>query len=388
MRLICAGLATALLACAAAAQVPESRIPASVLEAIPSAGERGVPVPGNGADACAAAPEISGYGTWAFNLVGATTDGLAHPPCANAASDQIWRDRWWSWTALASGVVRVENCGQTTADTRIAVYSPAAPCSPTNEYVLACDDDSCTGFQSTLTFVAQAGQTYLIRLGIYGLAEPAAAGAGTFTISGVTQPDICPNDVVGCQTVDLTENAFTSTAAFRVADNFTVNASGAVTGLCWWGSYAGVAPIVDSFVITYWSNSIFDLPGVPLASFSQDLGGLAVQRSDTGNVDIAANTMFIFSAKHAPVPVADNGEYWVEVRNFFGGTWYWQGSQTGDNSLQDATPPSNWVGSTVRPDVAFCLHFQSGCAFDTNGDGVLNFADLNNIVSFFNTNCP
>ncbi len=386
MRMITAGLTIALSVCAAWAQTPESREPATNIEALPSGAERGVAVPGNGADGCAGAPAISGYSTWAFDFAGATTDGQGHAACLGFGSDQIWRDRWWSWTAPASSLVRVETCGQTGVDTRIAVYSPAAVCSPASEYLLACNDDACN-FQSSLTFQARAGQTYLIRIGLYGFSEPAAIGAGTFTVNGLDAPDICPDTVVACQDPNLSESAYTSTASFRVADDFVMNATGAVDGICWRGSYIGFAPGTDDFTITYWTNA-GGLPGTPIASFDQSAGGLSVQRADSGDLDIANNTMFVYSAKHAPVVIADNVRYWVEIRNFQGTTWYWQGSTQGNGAWQDGTPASGWSGSTARPNVTFCVSFLSGCNLDTNGDGVINFADLNNVVSFFNTNCP
>ncbi len=386
MRHLCAFVAFAVAACAAWGQQRESRGPASSLEDAGLAGaDRGVLVPGNGSDACAGAVGISGYSSWAFDLAGATTDGLGHGQCLLASSDQLWRDRWWDWTAPASGIVRVETCGQTTLDTRIAVYAPASPCPPTDEYLVICNDDSC-GLQSSLTFVARAGQTYRIRIGRYGLTEPAAAGSGTFTIFSNNAPDICPDDAGPCQNPIPNGIAYTSNASFRVADNFSPSSSGAMEGLCWWGSYIGLAPGADSFVVTYWTSS-GGLPALPIASFSQG-AGLAVQRVDSTLANNVGDTMFLYSATHAQVPLASGVNYWVEVRNMFGGTWYWQESQQGDGSIQDFSPPSNWAGATARPNVAWCAQFQSGCAFDTNGDGVLNFADLNNIISSFNTNCP
>lgn len=362
-----------------------SRTPASNIESVPFNGDRDVAIPANGSDSCAGAAAISGYRTWGFDLAGATTDGLAHSVCLSFGSDQIWRDRWWAWTAPATGLTTVETCGLTITDTRIAVYAPASPCPPTGEYLVACNDDFCS-VQTSLTFIAQAGQTYFIRLGRYGTTEPAAAGSGAFRIIASLTPDVCPDDAGPCQTVLLSATAFTSNGSFRCADDIVPSASGAIEGVCWWGSYPSTAAAADDFTVTYWTNA-GGLPGIPIASFSQS-GSLAVQRVATNDLDIAGTTMFLYSATHAPVPVVKNTRYWVEVRNMFGGTWYWQGSVQGNGGWQDQTPPSNWGDATARPNFAFCPVYNSACNLDTNGDGQINFADLNNIISSFNTSCP
>lgn len=366
---------------------PERREAASLVEAAASGDFRGVSIPANGADACAAAPVISGYGDWSFDLAGSTTDGVGHGLCSGSGSDQIWRDRWWLWTASANGPVRVETCGLTTLDTRIAVYAPASVCPPADEYILACDDDGCGGLQSTVTFIGRAGQEYLIRVGRWALSEPAAAGTGMFRVSGPASPDICPDDVILCQDELPGGNAHTSTSAFRVADDLRTDATGDVTGLCWWGSYIGTAPSVDGFTITYWTNS-GGQPGSPIATYSQSDGTLAVQRADSGDVNIVSSTMFAYSASHAPLAFPAGARRWVEIRNFFGGTWFWQESDVGNGAWQDPTVAADWSDSDPISDRAFCVHFQSGCVGDTNGDGVINFADLNNVVSFINSTCP
>lgn len=375
------------VACAASGQ-PEGRRPeaASLYEAAAAGEVRGVATPSNGSDGCGAAAAISGYGQWSFDLAGSTTDGVGHGLCNASSSNQLWRDRWWAWTASANGPVRVETCGLSGLDTRVAVYSPAAVCPPADEYLIACDDDSC-GFQSSVTFVARAGQQYLIRLGRYGLSEPAAGGTGMFRVSGPSTPDVCPEEAVLCREPMPAGNAHTSTSVYRVADDFRTEATGDVTGLCWWGSYASTAPTYDDFTITYWSNS-GGRPGSPIASFSQSEGTLAVQRADSGDVNIVGGTMFVYSATHAPLAFPVNVRRWVEVRNFFGSTWYWQNADAGSGAWQDGTPAADWSDANAAPNMAFCVHFRSNCIADTNGDGVVNFADLNNVVSVINTTCP
>ena len=130
-----------------------------------------------GADVCASAQAIAGYGQFAFDTTAATTDGLADPLCMNASQDNISNDVWWVWTAPADATVIIDTCGQTTLDTRIAVYDGGL-CGGT---ILGCDDDGCSvGLQSELSFVAVAGQDYLIRIGEYS--PSGVGGTGTFTI--------------------------------------------------------------------------------------------------------------------------------------------------------------------------------------------------------------
>ncbi|MFM9996580.1 MAG: C-type lectin domain-containing protein [Phycisphaerales bacterium] len=131
-------------------------------------------------DNCASAEALSGYGSFFFDNSAATTDGLPNALCLAFGSDQIDLDLWYCWTATASGPVAASTCGQTTVDTRIAVYNGCACLKGGG--ILACGDDQC-GTQTRVSWTAVAGQTYLIRLGSY---PGAVGGAGTFTIeSGV-----------------------------------------------------------------------------------------------------------------------------------------------------------------------------------------------------------
>jgi hypothetical protein len=174
----------------------------------------------------------------------------------------------------------------------------------------------------------------------------------------------------------------------RAADDFPASNGAQITGVCWWGSYAATAPAADDFVVTYWSDSSADVPGLQIARFAQSEGTLAVQRADSGQTNNIGGTVFLYSAHHAAVQLPA-ATHWVEVRNLFGGIWFWQQSQAGNGSLQDTTPATGWIGAVARPDLAFCVQqLEPPCPFDTNGDGVIDFADLNNIVSVFNTACP
>jgi len=343
--------------------------------------DRGAP---NGADSCADAPSIAGSGSFPFDNTNATTDGQAHPDRCNFSSDpQISKDLWWRWTAGCDGVVTIQTCGTAGFDTELAVYSPLALCSPSSAYLVSCNDDACS-VQSRLSFVAIAGQEYLIRLGSY---ISLASGAGTFQIT-CAENTVCVGDGANCQEVDYNELAYTSQSAFfRIADDFSPVASGAVSSLCWSGGTFG--PSDDDFGVVYYLDA-GGYPGRPIAAFSQSGGSLNVRRTLTGLIVPDGLPESEYGACHPPVPVARGERYWVEIRNFTTNSyWYWSSSPGSGASLQDGSPQDgSWAGSAVVPDRAFCLGYESGCANDTNGDGLVNFADLNNIISNFNTSCP
>ncbi len=130
-------------------------------------------------DHCADALPLSGEGTYAFDTNAATTDGPAHAACENLGGDaQIEDDVWFCWTADCTGTVYARTCGQTTMDTKLAVYD-GCTCPPDEADLLDCGDDRCS-LQSTAVFHAVAGNNYLIRLGNY---PDSAAGTGTLSIA-------------------------------------------------------------------------------------------------------------------------------------------------------------------------------------------------------------
>lgn len=129
-------------------------------------------------DACEDAIPVFCEGTFGFDNSNATLDGPAHAACANAGADQIDRDVWTCWTSPCTSLILVETCDQTELDTRIAVYE-GCECPVSDAQLLTCNDDSCN-VQSSVTFEAAAGQSYLIRTGSF----PGLSGdAGALTIS-------------------------------------------------------------------------------------------------------------------------------------------------------------------------------------------------------------
>lgn len=85
--------------------------------------------------------------------VGATTDGTL---CNNAGNNV-----WFSFTAPATGTFAFTTCTGSNFDTVIQLFSSCGGAS------LACNDDSCGGFQSRFTRVLANGVNYLISVGGY-----------------------------------------------------------------------------------------------------------------------------------------------------------------------------------------------------------------------------
>lgn len=336
----------------------------------------------NGSNLCASAPAISGPGFFAFNNTTATTDGRNHFFCDTSGDPQVWRDLWWKWTATCDGPVVVQTCNLTNANlnTELVVYAPQSPCPPTDTFVIGCNDDAC-GLQSSVLFVAIAGQEYTIRLGVFGNGP---GGAGNFRITCLNSR-VCTGLQTICRGVNLSAPAHVSGPDARVADRFWVEASGFVSELCWRGGDSEDED--DSFRVTYWTN-VNGIPGTRIADFNEGSGTLLVRSTLTGGT-LPGMFERDYSASHAPVPLAAKQSYWVEIRNTGSRTWAWAAGQGDDGlSINDTSPSSGWPQPSAIGDRALCLAYKTSCVVDTNADGVIDFADLNNILSAINTPCP
>lgn len=308
-------------------------------------------------DACASATPISGVGTFAFNTTEATTDGPSHAACIDdvvaPGEGGIARDVWYCWTAPCSGAVRIDTCGLTNVDTRLAVYNGCA-CPGTDARILACDDDSnlCTpGTQSEIDFLAQAGQTYLVRVGVF---PSASGGTGSIRITCLDAP--CDEPAAHCQSLDISNGRLSDGVTARTADNFRPKANGTVSEVCFWGSYIDDAPEADSFQITYFSD-MNGLPNSVIAGPFVQGGSLTV--SPAVLVDNIFFPVFEYTATHAPVPVSAGQCYWIQIANLAGsGVWYWQLGFGGDNTIRQDGDPLNGYGESdvVRVDMALCLN--------------------------------
>jgi hypothetical protein len=122
-------------------------------------------------DDCGSASTV-GVGTYGFDTADATNDFAATCGASDTAGD-----KWIKYLAASTGLATVATCGSTADDTVLAVL---AACGGPQ---IACVDDSCGGtLQSSISFSATAGTTYLIRIaGFFG--DP-VTGSVTISQSG------------------------------------------------------------------------------------------------------------------------------------------------------------------------------------------------------------
>lgn len=163
-----------------------------------------------GSDSCASAQSIGGTGQYFFDNSAATKDGVDNG-CDMA------RDVWFRWTAPTSSAYTVSTCGATSIDSALAIYLDGA-CP--NGSPLACGDDQC-GLQSEFVFGATAGQSYLLRVGIWAFAT--SGGTGMLSIQeggflgGCVDPSAGPNVVAGDLDQAITYGDSAGTSAYAIA---------------------------------------------------------------------------------------------------------------------------------------------------------------------------
>ncbi|MFM7262008.1 MAG: C-type lectin domain-containing protein, partial [bacterium] len=161
-----------------------------------------------GANNCADAQFVKGYGAYPFNTAGATTDGVANALCLFSSQSNIFNDVWFRFVAPETFVVDVTNCGASALDSKIAIYdgSCAGP-------VIACSDDNCA-LQTRVTFATAAGSTYLIRVGSY---SAASTGSGTITISPIALLGDVTDPATGVRYVATTATTWTAAEALGIS---------------------------------------------------------------------------------------------------------------------------------------------------------------------------
>lgn len=165
-------------------------------------------------DSCAT-PITVGDGITAFSNMEATTDGPDEPDACNFFDyTQLASDVWFCYQATCSGEAVVSLCGSNDMideyDSKMAVY---AGCGCPTTSPIACNDDGCRpcsggeclGVDSRLTFQAQAGASYLIRIGGFHGSQ----GDGIVTVRCAAEPcgigqGACsfPNGTPGCEDVE------------------------------------------------------------------------------------------------------------------------------------------------------------------------------------------
>ncbi|MCA9255582.1 MAG: hypothetical protein KDA33_08080, partial [Phycisphaerales bacterium] len=112
----------------------------------------------DGDNNCGGADLIAGTGYFIFdNTVG------VNPGSDPTSCGPIERDIWFRWTAERSDTVTFSTLGLSSVDTVIGVYTGA--CDSFTE--IACNDDKGGTLQSELTFAANAGTEYHLRIASY-----------------------------------------------------------------------------------------------------------------------------------------------------------------------------------------------------------------------------
>jgi hypothetical protein len=181
-----------------------------------------------GSDLCATPDVVVGIGTFGYNTTAATTgtEGQTESLCLNVGSTAIYKDVWFTWTSPFTGTARVEVCTFTTLDTKIGIYTGTA--CPTSS-AIACNDDSC-GLQSSLTFAATTGSSYVFQIGAYS-----AAAAGVTASFAVSQ-DIPPaNDTCAAALTVVGNGPFPFDTRFA-----TTGVEGQAEVLCGAGAAAAI----------------------------------------------------------------------------------------------------------------------------------------------------
>ncbi len=173
--------------------------------------------PGGG-DEIAAASAIDGYGIFDFNLTAATTgtDGQDIFFCEFFSEIGVNNDVWFCWTAPEDEFVTLSTCGLTLVNTKVIIYEGCN--AATIDVLNDCDDDSddtgCNNEQTSVNFNVDAGQQYLIQIGLSPLSG--APGVGQFEIqpfgSGGGGSDECsdPALIAGVGTFPIDTTSATS----------------------------------------------------------------------------------------------------------------------------------------------------------------------------------
>lgn len=309
-----------------------------------------VPPPNN---SCAGAQSISGVGEFAFNNSMATTDGFAHFACNFFGEPQIVNDVWFKWQAPVTARFVADTCSGTSIDTKIVVYNTMT-CTPMDDAVLGCNDDGC-GVQSRVAFNAVAGQRYLIRIGTYPGAP--AGGAGVLRMSFEAGQTVCPYGPTNCQSRD-TSNAFDATGHLMY-DNFQVQTSGLINGVCFWGSYYNgmsdcESTSADQFYIRYYYDVLGTAPETNLIQEFVPGQYTLIGPVPTGNTIAGGFPEYAYTITHSGVQVFAGECFWVSIENRLppppngNCAWYWErGSGGNDIAYRDNV--------RIDEDLAFCI---------------------------------
>ncbi len=266
-------------------------------------------------DDCALPQVISGNGSFPFDNTLMTT-GPQQSFCGGGAQN----DLWFQWTPTVTGVASMDTCGSA-FDTVIAAWDGAGcPVNP----ALACNDDGSCPLQSSLTFPATAGNTYMLQVGgFFG-----ATGTGNLNLTVLIPPanDDCatPAPIAG-----LGVFPYDNTACSTGAD-------GQSEALC----MAFGNPAIQNDL---WFSWVSPMTG-PVSADTCGLTGLITKiavYSGTGcpvaGTALACGELNCGNQSRALFNATAGTTYTIQL-----GTWvFGTGGGAGSFELIDATPPAN-----------------------------------------------
>ena len=164
---------------------------AEILEAMALHSMDEIPEP-LGNDFCASAFPLTD-GSTAFSTVGAFSDSdpFSEAQCSGTYLGTMDADVWFTYEACESGPMTVSTCDTVSFDSSIVVYE--GDCD--NKTQVACNGDGsgCGGYTSSLTFTANQGARYLIRVGGY---DGSSVGTGNIVVDGPSEGPPCNTPVV------------------------------------------------------------------------------------------------------------------------------------------------------------------------------------------------
>jgi hypothetical protein len=314
-------------------------------------------------DACSSPTPLSGYQSVDFSTAGATSDALGDSGCT-----LIYNDVWFCWTATATDTVEMATCTNTTWDTKLAVYAgcgcPAANAS------LTCNDDSCT-LQSKISFVATAGQQYMIRLGAY---SNGSTGTGTLAIGPVLPLADVTNPANNHRYIAVNATSWSAAEAYAVqlgahlvsigdaAENEFVRAS--------FGTLGGTSRRIWIGFNDNATEGTFTWSDGSAASYANWNAG------EPNNADAGEDVAEFLGGQGTwnDMPDAGGGYPHIAVIEFGGAACR---ADLNRDGRVDGADLGEVLGS----------YGQSGVPADINGDGIVNGADLGEVLGTFGQ-CP
>ncbi len=210
-------------------------------------------------DYCLQATNISLGMDQTFSNIGATTDGPEHPfneACFGFDDRDVQADIWYSFTAPSTSTVEWSTCEMIESfDTRLAVYNAGVECMPTDDDLMACNDDGagCSDYTSRVVFDVVEGETYLMRLGGWN----GETGSGTFDFFETTPPVPPSNDhcadagFAWISTPNQLENMGNPILGTTIDATFDQSAFQLPNAQCFNGDASG-----DFATVWYWFNTL------------------------------------------------------------------------------------------------------------------------------------